>query len=151
MEASGERNSITPGAMHVTWTRCPGLKPACSSQRPMRRSLGLMSPFQRSPSASIFSVRMVGCGSIRVDDCRTPAIAVCKNVRFSLKVGERTSVSSPFGIPAVVSNRVTFLLLAYLLKQCQRKRRLLGRSPHFKMAATHNSARHITQLMCCST
>ncbi len=61
----------------MTWTRWPGLKPACSSQRPMRRILGLISPFQKSPSASICSVRTVGYGSVRVGDFRTPGIALC--------------------------------------------------------------------------
>ena len=80
--ASGERNSMTPGATHITWTRWPGLKPARSSQRPRRRILGLI-PFQRSPSASICSVRTLACDSIPVPDCRSPGIAVSKSVRRS--------------------------------------------------------------------
>ena len=83
-QASGERNSMTPGARQVTWTRRPGLKPACSSQRPMRRIFGFTSPFQKSPSASIFSVRTVGGRSICVDASRTPDIVVSKEVRSSL-------------------------------------------------------------------
>jgi hypothetical protein len=68
IKAAGERNSITPGATHVTWTRLPGLNPARSSQRPMIRILGLMRPFQGSPSGSIFNMRPGGCGSARWSD-----------------------------------------------------------------------------------
>lgn len=56
-KASVTRNSMTPGAMQVTCTRLPGLNPACSSQRRMRRIFGLMRPFQKSPSDSIFNRR----------------------------------------------------------------------------------------------
>jgi hypothetical protein len=41
---SGARSSITPGAMHVTWTWLPGLNPARSSQHPTMRIFGLMMP-----------------------------------------------------------------------------------------------------------
>jgi len=65
--ASGQHNSITPGATHLLWTRLPGLNPARSSQCPVRRIFGLMRPFQKSPDASIFKARMYGCGVISLD------------------------------------------------------------------------------------
>jgi hypothetical protein len=54
---SCERNSMIPGPIQLTETRDPGLNPACSSHFPMMRIFGFMTPFQRSPSASIFNVR----------------------------------------------------------------------------------------------
>ena len=52
---------MTPEARQITWTRSPGRKPACSSQRPMRRIFGLTWRFHASPSASIFKLRLVAC------------------------------------------------------------------------------------------
>jgi len=54
---------MIPGARHRTVTRVSGLNPARSSQRPMRRILGLIVPFQASPPASIFKVRTDGASS----------------------------------------------------------------------------------------
>ena len=97
IDASGERNSMTPVATQVTCTRRPGLKPACSSHRPMRRILGLIRPFHRSPSASICSVRTVGCGLIRVGDCKAPDIAMSKGVRCSSIPFSGDSASGQWG------------------------------------------------------
>ena len=63
---ASERSSITPGAMQVTHTRVPGLNPARSSQRPMRRILGLVRRLKKSPSSSIFNVRKEGLRSLRL-------------------------------------------------------------------------------------
>ena len=52
----------------MTWTRFPGLNPARSSQRPIRRIFGIVAPFQKSPSASIFSMRTVGSGVVGFND-----------------------------------------------------------------------------------
>ena len=66
IKASRERNSITPGARQVTRTWLPGLNPARSSHRPVRRIFGRIRPFQKSPPASIFNCRtdvsdLAGC------------------------------------------------------------------------------------------
>ena len=56
---------MRPGERHVISTYEPGLNPARSSHRPIKRIFGLAAAFQRLPSASIFNDRaLVGLFSL---------------------------------------------------------------------------------------
>ena len=101
---SGERSSITPGATHVTLTRFPGVNPARSSQRPVRRIFGFLGPFQKSPSDSIFKVRKSGCGSFCTDD-----LLSCNSISFGSGQSRKATTLNSFGLRSFMPPSLTFV------------------------------------------